>query len=249
MNFKSLRIVLTAGAIVVLTVAAAWLAADYGSHAAAQEGDDAHTSSAEAPETAVSFTGLWLSSAEAPEAISPEQYSAPDTPLKSGPDIAPGAPDAVQEIISWRATGTSLKPREHDVSPGVSGSGGCAYASSGDAFTVWNLSPMLPQGAVVETLRMYYNDTSASNSSAWFTVYDLYGSIVEEWSVSSAGSAGNGFNDSAAIDHTVDYSTYSYLLNWRPVVTGSTMQLCGFRIFYTPPPFGLMFLPTVQHDS
>lgn len=108
---------------------------------------------------------------------------------------------------------------------------------------------MLPQGAVVETLRMYYNDTSASNSSAWFTVYDLYGSIVEEWSVSTTGSTGNGFNDSATIDHTVDYSTYSYLLNWRPVVTGSTMQLCGFRIFYTPPPFGLMFLPTVQHDS
>ena len=39
----------------------------------------------------------------------------------------------------------------------------------------------------------------------------------------------------AAINHTVDYNLYSYLVNWRPVVTGATMQLCGFRVFYTIP--------------
>jgi hypothetical protein len=92
---------------------------------------------------------------------------------------------------------------------------------------------------------MYYYDTSGSNTTGWFTIYDLYGSIVEEWSASSSGNSGNSFNDSAQINHTIDYSVYNYVINWRPNVTGSTIQLCGFRVFYTPPPYGLGFIPAV----
>ena len=64
----------------------------------------------------------------------------------------------------------------------------------------------LPQGSWVDTMRMYYNDTSATDSTAWFTVYDLYGNIVQEWAVNSSGNSGNGFNDTALISHTIDYS-------------------------------------------
>jgi hypothetical protein len=137
-------------------------------------------------------------------------------------------------LTSLRIAGSTLRPREDDVSYTVAGSGGCVYATTGDAFTVWNHKLTLPAGSRVDTLRMYYNDTSGSTSTAWFTIYDLYGNVVQEWSVSSAGSTGNGFNNSVPIDHVVDYSVYSYALNWRPSVTGSTMQLCGFRIFYGP---------------
>jgi hypothetical protein len=45
--------------------------------------------------------------------------------------------------------------------------------------------------------------------------------------------------------HTVDYTNYSYVVNWRPNDTGSDMQLCGFRIYYYPPTAGVAFLPTV----
>jgi hypothetical protein len=138
-------------------------------------------------------------------------------------------------LISLRVSGSAMRPREDDVSYTVSGSGGCVYVTAGDSSTVMNTAVTdLPQGANVDTLRMYFYDTSGSNSSAWFTVYDLYGSIVNEWPVSSSGSGGNSFSDSAQINHTIDYSVYSYLINWRPNVTGSTMQLCGFRIFYMP---------------
>jgi hypothetical protein len=92
---------------------------------------------------------------------------------------------------------------------------------------------------------MYYYDTSASNTTGWFTIYDLYGAIVEEWSVSSTLNSGNSFNDSAQIDHTIDYGVYNYVINWRPIASGSTLQLCGFRVFYTPPPYGLGFIPAV----
>ena len=142
-------------------------------------------------------------------------------------DVAEGA-----GLVSFRIAGSALKPRQDDVSYSVGGGGACAYVTAGDALTVWNHAVTLPQGSVINTLRMYYYDTSASNSTAWFTVYDLYGSIVEEWPVSTSTTGGNSFNDSALIDHQIDYNVYSYLLNWRPGVTGSTMQLCGFRIFY-----------------
>lgn len=127
----------------------------------------------------------------------------------------------------------------------MSSQGGCIYAEN-NAFDAFNTPIWLPQGATVNQLRMYYNDTSASNSTAWFTVYNLYGVTVDEWSVNSSGSSGLGFNDSPVIDHKIDYNLYSYLLNWRPVVAGTTMQLCGFRIFYEAP-FGVQYLPYIEN--
>lgn len=136
-------------------------------------------------------------------------------------------------LNSLRITGAGLRPRENDVSWAAGGEGGCLYVTAGDASTIFNTPVYLPQGAVVNSLRMYYDDTSGSDSVAFFTVYDLYGSIVQEWSVSSSGNTGNGFSDSAVINHTIDYDVYNYLVNYRPTVVGTTLQLCGFRIFFT----------------
>jgi hypothetical protein len=184
----------------------------------------------------------WASSAEVQPGTPVELLSPPDALAPSGPEAA--APEA--SWVSWRVTGTALRPREHDVNYDTSITGACAYAASGDASTVWNTVVILPQGSTVGTLRMYYRDTSASNTTAWLTVYDLYGQIVHEWPVTSSGSTGNGYNDSPTINHTVDYNLYSYLINWRPVVAGTTMQVCGFRLFYEPPPFGINFLPLTR---
>ncbi|MEZ5293172.1 MAG: fibronectin type III domain-containing protein [Vicinamibacterales bacterium] len=185
---------------------------------------------------AQSAVGHRATSGEAAPGLPAALQSAPDDP-----SVAPGR-DATWDLLAaapvlhdWRISGSALKPRENDVSYTVNSTGGCTYVTAGDASTVWNAVPNLPDGAVVNTLRMYSYDTSGSNSSAWLTVYDLYGGFVQEFNVTSSGNTGNGFTDSATINHTVDYSVYSYLLNWRPVVTGSTMQLCGFRVFYTIP--------------
>jgi hypothetical protein len=178
---------------------------------------------------------FWNTSADAPAGVPPEAYSAPDQVTTFNRDEALDSPMDTPGPGTWRVTGAGLKPRENDVSYTVNSNGSCTSVTSGDAFTVWNAVPALPDGVVIDTLRMYYSDTSASNSTAWLTVYDLYGAIVQEWSVSTTGNIGNSFNDSVQIDHTVNYSIYSYLLNWRPAVTGSTMQLCGFRVFYTTP--------------
>lgn len=194
-----------------------------------------------APVSAQANGEVWESSAEAPEGTPIEAFSVADNlSLNNQQEELEGG-----GLVSWRVTGAALKPRENDVSYSINSNGSCTYVTAGDASTVWNIPIQLHNGSVVDTLRMYYYDASGSNSTAWFTVYDLYGSLVDEWSVSTSGNSGNRFNDSVQIDHEVDYSVYNYLLNWRPTVTGSTLQLCGFRVFYTPPPYGLGFIPAV----
>jgi hypothetical protein len=202
-----------------------------------------------APAVAQTTPEMWLSSAQPPEGSKADALSAPDSPgaRTNLADEAALVPEAPTAIRSMRITGSALKPRDSAVDFDVNVSGGCVYAIN-NAFDVFNTPVWLPQGSTINTLRMYYNDTSGSNSTAWLTAYDLYGQIYQEWSISSSGNFGNSFNDSAVIDHVIDYSLYSYLLNWRPVVTGTQMQLCGFRIFYEPPPFGAQFLPSVIKD-
>ncbi|MEZ5419737.1 MAG: fibronectin type III domain-containing protein [Vicinamibacterales bacterium] len=179
-------------------------------------------------------SGFWNTSADAPAGLPPALLSAPDRLVPAVDDTA-NPPSLVLGLTSWRVTGSALKPRENDVSYTVSGSGACTYVTAGDASTVWNTDPGLPDGTVVDTLRMYYNDTNASNSSAWFTVYDLYGAIVQEWSVSTSGSSGNSFSDSAPINH---HDQLRRLLASAQLASGvpiSTMQLCGFRVFHETP--------------
>ena len=191
---------------------------------------------------------LWRSSAQPPPGTPAEVLSAPEQSglPASRPDEALQSSEESATVISHRVAGSALRPRESVVNFNINTSGGCIYAQD-NPNSVFNTSIWLPQGTEVSSVRIYYNDTSSSNSSAWFTVYDMFGTIVEEWVVSSTGDTGNGFSDSVSFLHTVDYATYSYLLNWRPVVAGTAMQLCGFHIFHKPP-FGIQFLPAVLRE-
>ncbi len=173
--------------------------------------------------------------AEATEPIAASASADAEGYRAAAPSAGFGEPEFMPLFLNVRVAGSTLKPRANDVTYQASGGGGCVYVTGGDQYEVWNIPVILPQGAVVGTLRMYYNDTSGSDSTAWFTIYDLNGSVTEEFSVSTSGSSGNGYRDSSPINHQIDYSVFSYVLNWRPSVIGSTMQLCGFRIFYETP--------------
>ena len=190
----------------------------------------------------------WLSSDPVPESFGPVILSPPD--LSSLPSGLDEAATPLQTYNAYlRIAGAALKPRESSVEwTGVAGAGGCVYASSGNESAVFNAPVYLPQGATVKYFRMYYDDTHASsNSSAWFTVYDLYGVVQDEWGVSSNGDGGQNYGTTAEFTHTVDYASYSYVVNWRPYELGSDMQVCGFRIYYHTPP-GPVFLPFVTSD-
>lgn len=185
----------------------------------------------------------WSSSAPVPEGVS----------VASPPDPGGGVDPLDSEIDQTynaflRIAGSALKPRESNVEWSGSGGGGCMYANNGNEYAVFNTPIMLEQGATIKYLRMYFNDTNASlSSTAWFTVYDLYGAIVVEHAVSSSGSSGNGYATTSEFTQTVDYDNYSYVINWRPNDLGSDMQVCGFRIYYHTPS-GPTYMPLITKE-
>ena len=154
---------------------------------------------------------------------------------------------AVPGSAVYHIAGSALRPRTSVQTFGISASGGCIYATA-DSYGVFNSPVWLPQGSVVTGLRMHYYDTDATTAAAtgWFTVYNANGAIVTEPFVLSAGSAGYGYADTAPFSLTIDYSQYSYVFNWRPNVLGTTMQLCGFTLTYTPPRGATAVVPLVQ---
>lgn len=214
------------------------------SDAQAPQGSSPPASSANSWETTIELTEAQRNSS-AP--ISPDGV-VPEFALPALAETPPRGLDTAAALANLRITGTALKPRNSNATYVPTGGGGCFY-STASSYTAFNIGVFLPQGSWVDTLRMYYYDTDGSDSTAWFTVYDLYGNIVQEWGVSSSGDYGNGFNDTALISHTIDYSTYSYAINWRPYVLGATMQNCGFRLFYEPPSRVGAFMPVVLRNN
>jgi hypothetical protein len=136
-------------------------------------------------------------------------------------------------------SGSALRPGASNVGWQYYGTGGCVYAADGDEDTVWNAAVHLPQGAVVTRMRMYAHDSSSSSDSqAWFTVYDTWGNLEDEWDVGTSGSAGRRAWSTEVFDHQVDNTRYTYVVNWQPSALGTAMQLCGFLFSYMPPPEG-----------
>lgn len=180
-----------------------------------------------------------------PESSAPraEGRSAP-----AAPEVLPEGIDDTMAITDFRVSGSVFRPRESNVDWDWGSHGGCIYATAGGSSTIFNTPLYLPQGSEVLAVRMYYDDTSTNDMGGWLTVYDLYGEVEEEWYVPSAGSTGRGFNDTEAISHTIDYLSYSYVLNWRPNDLGSSMQFCGFRVFYDPPYTYGTFLPSMLNN-
>lgn len=129
--------------------------------------------------------------------------------------------------------GSTLQPRASTTTWASSGGGGCIYAVA-DA-GMFNVPLDLPQGSRIDYLRLYFYDTSASDSRAWVTIYDGAGGYVDVIGVNSSGTAGYGTTQSAYMGHIVNNSSNAYVLNWRPNVTGSTMMLCGLRVAYRLP--------------
>ena len=157
--------------------------------------------------------------------------------------IPESAPDQVETnsdpnwstFYYYHVTGSALHPRDSSVEWNTGGSGGCLYQVSGDPYVIYNLHQEIPNGARIDYLRIFYYDTSASTSYAWVTRYDDTGGYQDITSVASVGTAGYGTALSPFVDHVIDNVNYSYILNWRPYVNGTSMFLCGLRVAYRLP--------------
>ncbi len=175
---------------------------------------------------------------------------AAETADKTAPPgtVAAPAPPAMKETApaagtsSFRIPAAAFRPRSDTV--------GFAYYSGGSLYCTsnpgewWSAPVYLPQGAVINTVRMYYSDTNATyNCNCVFDVFDFQDGILLQPLWSSSGSTGLGYADSPVINHTVDYTKYGYVIQWQPNAADSSIRLEGFRIFYTPPPGRAAVIP------
>lgn len=162
---------------------------------------------------------------------------------------APGAIEEVETIWSpfryINVAGATLVPRASATDWTYPGAG-CISASG--ANDVFNIHLGVPNGSRIDYLRIYYYDTSSSNSTAWVTTYNGAGATTDRTSVSSVGNSGYGTQLGPYVGHVVDTANNSYVLNWRSNQTGSTMRLCGLRVAYRIPLDNIAYLPLVNRN-
>jgi hypothetical protein len=138
--------------------------------------------------------------------------------------------------------GSTLRPRSSATDWTYPG-GGCIAASGANDVFITHLG--IPHGSRIDYLRIYFYDTSASNSQAWVTTYNGAGVATDLTLVSSGGTAGYGTLLSPFVGHVVDTASSSYVLNWRSNQTGSTMRLCGLRVAYRMPLTEKLYVPII----
>jgi len=189
---------------------------------------------------AITEPGLGLSSAsELPGAL-------PDWDqliLEPQLDDAADAIETADAGIAWSGfyykfiAGSTFRPRASATTWGQSGNGGCVYAVA-NASEIFNVPLSLPEGSRIDYLRLFFYDSSASDSTAWLSYYDGGGGLVDLPSgagMKSSGNAGWGETLSPFLDHVVDNADNAYVLNWRSGTIGNTMLLCGMRVAYRLP--------------
>jgi len=151
-----------------------------------------------------------------------------------------GEPDQDQESRSpeWStfyyifAAGSTMRPRDSSTTwtyPGV----GCISVGRGNDF--FTLHVDLPEGSKVDYLRIFYYDTSATDSQGAFTMYDGAGGFTDLTSAFSTGEAGYGTALSPLLEHIVGNVDNSYVLLWRANDLGTDTRLCGLRLAYRLP--------------
>jgi hypothetical protein len=160
----------------------------------------------------------------------------------------PAAPLAVESNMShWSVLGSHLLPRSSGMTYSYGGIG-CLYVTGSTGETRLQAPVVLPDGSIIKSMDVFYNDTSASNLTVWLSTYEPGVNSDDLFIVSSAGNSGLGIASSTEITHTVDNNAQAYSLNysWSGVLNNS-LQICGVRINYIDP-FFASFLPTTFNE-
>lgn len=128
-------------------------------------------------------------------------------------------------------------------------SGGCTFSNAALVTEAhYNFPLTLPPGSTITSLRFYYNDTSTNNSTLRIRQMNDGNDFIDLAVVSSTGDTGLSFSTESGLSLVLDYVNYSYVLQYSATAVGSTMQLCGARVGYTPPSIFGVALPVVKKD-
>jgi hypothetical protein len=166
----------------------------------------------------------------------------PNTPAAQGAQALPEEDQPEAATQYQHVAGSAFVPLYAD--SGVTyGSKGCTYMTSATHLFM-NYSLDLPDDSTVTYLRLYFNDTAATDGTLHLAEYDDGASYTYLATVETSGSAGLGSSTVSGLNIPLDYVNYNYVLYWMPGVSGSTMQLCGYRVGFTPPIGRIQLLPT-----
>jgi hypothetical protein len=182
------------------------------------------------------------SSSSAPDGTGtepPKVLARPETPPSA---LTGGAALNAVALAYYRVAGAAFTPRYNTTAYSYGqnpGAGGICVTAAPSGDGVLHTPVYLPQGAVVNGLRMYFYRLDTSTScTGWFTVYNRQtGAILQEFSVIPGTYTGYNYNDASPFSLTIDNSQYTYMLNWRPDSTSysANMTLVSFLLFNYPP--------------
>jgi hypothetical protein len=168
-------------------------------------------------------------------------------PDENNPLLAPNEP--AQTFTYYQVTGATLRGRNSTTGYMYDGVG-CSHVTSGTGTgRILNTELILPDGAVIKYLRVYYRDTNAANGvEGYITRYQPGVGTADLVHVGSTNSfaGGYGFVVSQEITETVNNTTYGYTLIGWPDDANVNNQICGLRVAYYAPPIFAAFMPLSQ---
>lgn len=156
-------------------------------------------------------------------------------PAATAPDERP-AGDAVTGATFryMNIIGSAFQSRD-DTDAFRGGQPGCTYLTAAGTQRLEH-KVLLPDGALVKFLRIYYYDTSTVDLKAWLTGYDGAGDFVDLTSATSTGAGGFDSALSPEMDYVVDHYTQALTIVIDPkTVFDGTLQFCGARIAWYAP--------------
>ncbi len=139
------------------------------------------------------------------------------------------AKDATRASLYYFFPGETFFP---DVSTTVStyATGGCIFISGGGSYLVHPVVN-IPEGIEITAVRLYYNDTSASNILLRIREFDGAGGNATVVEVTNDASTGYGSVLSSEVSYVVSPRTRSLILETYLPDHSSAMTFCGARIF------------------
>jgi hypothetical protein len=149
----------------------------------------------------------------------------------------------------YLVSGATLRGRSSITEYTYAGSG-CTYTTIGtDTQRILNSELNLPQNSTIKYLRLYYNDSNPNSGVDGFLTRYKPGQLATDLTAAGSPDAfagGFGFVVSPEITETVINSDYAYTLIGFPDENNIANQICGLRVAYYPPYYGIVYLPSIH---
>ena len=141
-------------------------------------------------------------------------------------------------LASWtyyQVSGATLRGRASSTVTAYDGLG-CIHTTAGSSLI--NTKLVLPDGAIIKYLRLYYKDSSTTGSvRAYLTRYDPGSGTNDLINTASSTSGASGYGTvlSPVLTEVVDNFNYAYTIIGWPSSHDPNLQVCGMRVAYYSP--------------